>query len=102
MADRGVNASPKTQNNAVQASTSLVDRLAQAQPNYASIFVDARPSTADANIEAVTNLVNKEVDAVPSVSLRVEDTSSVSRSVRALLTPSTFMRASPRRPSMSL
>ncbi|KAG6899777.1 hypothetical protein C0993_006963 [Termitomyces sp. T159_Od127] len=102
MVDHGVSASPKTRNNAVQASTSLVNQLVEAKPNYASILVDARPSTVDANIEAITNLVNKEVDAVPSVPSRVEDTNSVSRSVQALLTPSTFMRISPRHPSVSL
>ncbi|KAG6862181.1 hypothetical protein C0995_004263 [Termitomyces sp. Mi166 len=104
MVDRGVNASPKTRNNAVQASTSLVSQIVQVNPNYASISVDATPSTVDANIEAVTNLVNKEVDAVPPVLSRLEDArtlNSVSRSVRALLTPSTFLRA-PSHPSVSL
>ncbi|KAG5720109.1 hypothetical protein E4T56_gene17752, partial [Termitomyces sp. T112] len=105
--DRGVNASPKTHNNAVQASPSLVSQIVQTKTNYASIFVDATPSTVDASIEAVTKLTSKEVDAVPTpaVPSEVEDekrSDSVSRSVQALLTPSTFLRAPPQRPSVSL
>ncbi|KAG6854218.1 hypothetical protein C0991_009236 [Blastosporella zonata] len=102
--ERGVHAFPLMMNHAIQASTTLVEQIVQVSPIYESSSVDATPSTVEASVEAIITLVNQEVDATPCISPEVEDAkplNSVTRAVHALLTPSTFSRASSCRPSPS-
>ncbi|KAF5384842.1 hypothetical protein D9615_001357 [Tricholomella constricta] len=95
--DRGVHVFPRMRNNSVQVSTTYMSQVVQAQPNYASALVDATPSTAEASIEAITILVNREVDAAPAKPVDAHPSDIITRSVQALLTPSTFARAPSRR-----
>ncbi|KAG6817713.1 hypothetical protein H0H87_004504 [Tephrocybe sp. NHM501043] len=104
--DHAVHAIPQTQSTATQASITLVNEIIQASPSYTSSPVDATPATVEASVETVVALqINQGIDAIPS-STPADDAkpmgASVTKSVQALLTPYTFLRASPGRPSMPL
>ncbi|GLB35964.1 putative motif in proteasome subunits, Int-6, Nip-1 and TRIP-15 [Lyophyllum shimeji] len=93
--DRGVHAVARMRSNSVQASTVLLSQVVQVQPSYVSIPIDARPSTVEIGVEAIKTLVSQEVHAVPSTSSKTVDakpSNIITKSVQALLTPSTFSR----------
>jgi hypothetical protein len=96
--DCGVHIFPSTSDSAVQFSPSLVSQIVEAKPEVLSISIDATPSTVETGIGASYILVDQGVDASPPTTSKVDaSASTITKSVQALLSPSTFAKAAVRR-----